>query len=162
METSHGLTLLDVIQAVSEVGENERGLKMAIERGEDDPHVGFLAAGDICRAMGRSQEALGHYQKVLDKTSTDKGDAKQAKERARASIEAIKLVDTLDLKRVPDGTYRDNSVGYSGQVFVEDSAVAELLGLLGQSSLDTSRFQVTPDLPRTDPRKFEALLNEKA
>ena len=103
----------------SEVGENEKALKMAVERGNDDPHVGFLAAGDICRAMARSQEALGYYQQVLDKTTTDKGDAKQSKERARASIEAVKLVDTLDLKRVPDGTYRDSSVGYSGQVFVE-------------------------------------------
>jgi len=103
----------------SEVGENEKALKMAVERGNDDPHVGFLAAGDICRAMARSLEALGHYQKVLDRTTTDKGDAKQAKERAKASIEAVKLVDTLDVKRVPDGTYRDTSVGYSGQVFVE-------------------------------------------
>ncbi|HYV26488.1 MAG TPA: FMN-binding protein [Candidatus Eisenbacteria bacterium] len=103
----------------SEVGENEKALKMAVERGKDDPHVGFLAAGDICRAMARSLEALGHYQKVLDRTTTDKGDAKQAKERAKASIEAVKLVDTLDVKRVPDGTYRDTSVGYSGQVFVE-------------------------------------------
>jgi hypothetical protein len=68
--------------------------------------------------MGRSQEALGYYQKVLDATNGAR-DLKQAKERARASLEAIKLVDTLDIKRVPDGIYRDSSVGYSGQVFVE-------------------------------------------
>ena len=49
----------------------------------------------------------------------------------------------------------------SGQILVEESAVPELLELLGQSSVDTSRFRVTPDLPRTDPQKFEALLNEK-
>ncbi len=104
----------------SEVGENDKALKMAAERGTGDPHVGFLAAGDICRAMARSQEALGYYQKVLDGPNGE-GDIKQAKERARASIEAMKLVDTLDIKRVPDGVYRDSSVGYSGQVFVEAS-----------------------------------------
>ena len=102
----------------SEVGENEKALKMAVERGEDDPHVGFLAAGDICRAMARGKEALGYYQKVLDGPKGE-GDIKQAKERAKASIEAVKLVDTLDIKRVPDGIYRDDSIGYSGQVFVE-------------------------------------------
>ena len=32
---------------------------------------------------------------------------------------AIKLVDTLNLKKVPDGAYRDASIGYSGQVAVE-------------------------------------------
>ena len=107
----------------SEVGENEKALKMAVERGKDDPHVGFLAAGDICRAMARGKEALGYYQKVLDGPKGE-GDMKQAKERAKASIEAVKLVDTLDIKRVPDGIYRDSSVGYSGQVFVEVSVAA--------------------------------------
>jgi uncharacterized protein with FMN-binding domain len=104
----------------SEMGENDKALKMALETAEEYPDVGFLAAGDICRAMGRSKEALGHYQKVLE--ADDGGrDLKQAKERAQASIDAVKLVDTLDIKRVPDGIYRDNSVGYSGQVFVEVS-----------------------------------------
>lgn len=102
----------------SEMGENEKGLKMALETAEDTPDVGFLAAGDICRALGRSQEALGYYQKVLAATNGAR-DLKQSKERAKASLEAVKLVDTLDLKRVPDGRYRDNSVGYAGPVFVE-------------------------------------------
>jgi uncharacterized protein with FMN-binding domain len=33
-------------------------------------------------------------------------------------------VDTLDIKRIPDGIYHDSSVGYSGQVFVEVSVAA--------------------------------------
>jgi uncharacterized protein with FMN-binding domain len=110
----------NVARLWSEMGENDKALKMALERAEDIPDVGFLAAADICRALGRSKEALGYYQKVLDKTTAEE-EFKQARERARASIEAVKLVDTLDLKRVPDGVYRDDSVGYSGQVFVEVS-----------------------------------------
>ena len=49
----------------------------------------------------------------------------------------------------------------SGHIFVEESVVPELLVLLGQQSLDTSKFRVTPDLPRTDPQKFNTLENEK-
>lgn len=49
----------------------------------------------------------------------------------------------------------------SGHIFVEESAVPELLALLGERSLDTSRFRITPDLPRTDPQRFNALLNER-
>ena len=107
----------------SEIGENDKALKMALETAQDLPDVGFLAAADICRALGRGKEALGYYQKVLDKTTGEK-EFKQARDRAQASIEAVKLVDTLDIKRVPNGIYRDDSVGYSGQVFVEVSVAA--------------------------------------
>ena len=100
-----------------------KALKMALDTAKETPDIGFLAAGDICRVMGRSQEALGYYQKVLE--ANDGGrDLKQAKERARASLDAVKLVDALDIKRIPDGIYRDSSVGYSGQVFVEVSVAA--------------------------------------
>jgi len=107
----------------SEMGENDKALKMALETAIEYPDIGFLAAGDICRVMGRSQEALSYYQKVRD--ADDGGrDLKQAKERARASLDAVRLVDTLDIKRIPDGIYHDSSVGYSGQVFVEVSVAA--------------------------------------
>jgi uncharacterized protein with FMN-binding domain len=102
----------------SEVGENDKALTMSLATAQDTPEVGFLAAADICRALGRSQEALRYYQNVLNTTNGQR-DLKQYKERAKASLEAVRLVDTLDIKRVPDGLYQDNSVGYSGQVFVE-------------------------------------------
>jgi hypothetical protein len=49
----------------------------------------------------------------------------------------------------------------SGHILVEESAVPELLALLGVQALDTSAFRITPDLPRTDPQKFNALSNER-
>ncbi len=107
----------------SEMGENDKALKMALQTAQDTPDVGFLAAADICRVLGRSKEALGYYQKVLDTTGGER-DVKQYKERAQASLDAVRLVDTLDIKRVPDGIYRDSSVGYSGQVFVEVSVAS--------------------------------------
>ena len=104
----------------SEMGEREKALSMALATAERTPDVGFLAAGDICRVNGRSREALGYYRKVIEAKAGGR-DLKQAKDRAQASIEAIRLVDTLDVRRVPDGTYRDRSLGYSGQVGVEVS-----------------------------------------
>jgi uncharacterized protein with FMN-binding domain len=107
----------------SEMGETEKALAMARKRAEDTPDVGHLAAGDICRAAGRTREALEHYGKVMAATSGGR-DLKQSKERAQASLEAIRLVDALDLRRIPDGIYRESSLGYSGQVAVEVSLAA--------------------------------------
>jgi uncharacterized protein with FMN-binding domain len=108
----------DVARLWAEMGEHDRALKMALQTAQGTPDVGFLAAGDICRVAGRYPEALAHYQKVVAAKAGGR-DIKQAQGRAQASIDAIKLVDTLDLKRVPDGAYRDQSLGYSGQVGVE-------------------------------------------
>lgn len=102
----------------SEIGENGKALALALEAAENTPDVGFLAAGDICRAAGRTSEALAYYQKALEASAGGR-DLKQSKERAQASIEAMRLADTLDIKRVPDGVYRDSSIGYSGPVEVE-------------------------------------------
>src|SRR5262245_52114671 len=102
----------------SEIGENEKALTVALERAKNTPDVGFLAAGDICRTAGRVSEALTYYQKAH--AATEGGvDLKQTKNRAQASIDAIKLYELLDIKRVPDGSYRDSSIGYNGPVQVE-------------------------------------------
>src|SRR6185436_15610913 len=87
----------------------------------------FLAAGDVCRNAGRSSEALAYYQKAL--AAAEGGvDLKQTKARAQASIDAIRLVEALDIKRVPDGVYRDSSIGYNGPVEVEVKVSAGKLG----------------------------------
>lgn len=104
----------------SEMGEREKAMAVALDTAKRTPDVGYLAAGDICRVNGRTREALDYYRKVVEAAAGGR-DLKQAKERAQASIEAIQLVDTLDVRRVPDGAYRDRSVGYSGQVGVEVS-----------------------------------------
>lgn len=106
----------------SEMGDHDRGLALAVARAKAAPDVGFLAAGDICRVTGRTKEALDYYRKVL--SAKDGGrDIKQSRERAQASIDAIRFIDTLEVRRVPDGVYRDTSVGYSGQVEIETTVV---------------------------------------
>ena len=46
----------------SEMGETDKALRVALDAAQETPDVGFLAAGDICRAAGRIPDALGHYQ----------------------------------------------------------------------------------------------------
>jgi uncharacterized protein with FMN-binding domain len=119
----------NVARMWAELGDVDKGLKMALQTAQSTPDAGFLAAGDICRTAGRYTEALGYYQKAVD-APTGGRDLKQSKGRAQASIDAIKLVDTLSLKKVPDGTYRDQSLGYSGQVSVEvDVAGGKITGV---------------------------------
>ncbi len=112
-----------VIRLWSEMGETARALKMAEEAGRSTPDVGYLAAGDVCRAAGRYPEALAFYQKVTAAAAGAR-DIDQNKKRAQASIDAIRLVDALDLKKVPDGKYRADSFGYSGQVEAEVTVAA--------------------------------------
>ena len=49
----------------------------------------------------------------------------------------------------------------SGHILVEQSAVAELLSLPGQTTLDKSLYRVVPDLPITDPQQFVERFNEE-
>jgi len=110
------------IKLLADMGETDRALKIAEAAGRGSfPDMAYLYAGDTCRIAGRYEEAIRYYQKVLDVPAT--GRAKERIERnqvrARANIEGIRLFDTLDLGRVPDGSYRAASPGYAGQVHVE-------------------------------------------
>ena len=44
---------------------------------------------------------------------------KRAQARARTNIEAIRIFDKLDLKRIPDGNYRGAAPAYGGELQVE-------------------------------------------
>jgi uncharacterized protein with FMN-binding domain len=101
------------------MGETDRALKMAEACAEEGyPAVCNLCAGDACRLAGRYADALRYYQKVLDSPDGE-GDIPRIKDRARANLEAIRLFETLDLKKVPDGAYRSQSLGYEAPIEVE-------------------------------------------
>jgi len=108
----------NVARLWAEIGDPAKGLKVAEQMAAGGSEAGNLAAGDICKATGKFAEALPYYQKVLDAKSGGR-DIDQAKKRAQASIDAIKIADGLDLKKVPDGKYAANSIGYTGPVDVE-------------------------------------------
>jgi len=116
-----------IVKLWSEIGELGKALDVAqamVRQGERGNSWlaadGHLAAADALRRHGRYQEALSHYAKVLaiPATGQRKGIIERAHKRARDSADAVKVYDALDLKRVPDGTYRATSTAYAGPIEV--------------------------------------------
>ena len=67
--------------------------------------------------MGRYKEAVTCFEKALADPQAAKND--RYRNRAAANLEAVKLYEALDIKRVPTGKYRSSSVGFRGPVEVE-------------------------------------------
>jgi uncharacterized protein with FMN-binding domain len=111
-----------IIKLWSEIGEPDRALAIARQMAAGGyPAEACLAAGDVCRLHGRHAQAVSLYQQVLAVPATGKQAERIRKfhERARASIEAVKAVDALDLKKIPDGTYSATAMSYAGPLTVE-------------------------------------------
>jgi uncharacterized protein with FMN-binding domain len=85
-----------------------------------DEHDAWLRGGDACRLAGRLPEAKAFYEKVVNTPATGQraGRMKRAQERAQASLDALNLYEMADVSKVRDGTYKDSSLGYEGQVEV--------------------------------------------
>ena len=116
--TRHGV----VIKLWADLGEFDKALALAKQKAADGmPTIAYLTAGDTCRLAGRYKEALAYYQRVLTAAGDTgrEGDVKKDRERAQASIQAIKLFDTLDVAQVADGVYTADSIAYAGPLYVE-------------------------------------------
>jgi len=111
-----------MIKLWADMGETQTALRMADAnlRGSA-ADVACIYAGDACRVAGRYQDALKYYERVLSIPVSGQWQRRiqRNRQRAQANIEGIKLFDTLDLARVPDGTYRSSSLGYEAPVHVE-------------------------------------------
>jgi uncharacterized protein with FMN-binding domain len=111
-----------MIKLWADMGETNAALQLAeslARNGYDS--MAYLYAGDACRVAGQNSKAIDYYQRVLATKAegNQKGRIERDQNRARASLEAIRLFDLSDVRKVPDGTYRDSSLGYEGQVQVE-------------------------------------------
>jgi uncharacterized protein with FMN-binding domain len=107
-----------VVRLWAEIGDPQKALKIAEQMANSIPDAGNLAAGDVCKAMGKFPEAMAYYQLAIAAKSGSR-DLDQNRKRAQASLDALKASEGLDLKKVPDGKYKADSFGYSGQVEVE-------------------------------------------
>jgi len=121
-DTRHG----SIIKLWADMGEFDTALKLAVEKTQTGTQdIAYLMAGDTCRMAGKFKEALAYYQKAVAADPAKSGrDLKQTVMRAQANIDAVKLFDSLDLKRIPDGAYTSLSDGYSGKVNVSVSVKA--------------------------------------
>ena len=111
------------IKLLGDMGELPRALAIAKRIAADYPDEAYLAAGDACRFNGKYKEALDYYQRVVSlPTLTEQrgGDHRiRCQKMAAASAEAVRLFDTLDLRKIPDGKYVAEGLGYAGMVKVE-------------------------------------------
>jgi len=111
---------LQHVKLLGDMGDMKQAVQLAdrfLEKNGRD--VAYLAVADGYRSAGKFKEALSYYEKALALASAP--DAKgrpQTKGRANASIEAIKLMDLADVKKVADGTYQGESLGYEGPIAV--------------------------------------------
>jgi uncharacterized protein with FMN-binding domain len=112
-----------IVKLWADMGEVDKALKLAAGMTQEDVRTdaswvaeGHLLMGDTYRLHGRSREAIAAYQKVLavPAEGKQKGRVERSHNRARANVEAIKVYDALDLKRIADGTYRATAPSYAG------------------------------------------------
>ncbi len=108
---------LDAIKLLGDLGETDRAVTMAEEYGEAEA---WQQAGDACRLAGRIEEARKFYEKTVNAPATGQRAERQkrAQARAQASLDALNLIAAADVSKVRDGTYKDSSLGYEGQVEV--------------------------------------------
>lgn len=109
------------IKLLGDLGETDRALKIAQSavRGSA-PDLAYLYAGEACRVAGRHKQAIAMYERVLTVPAEGqrKGRVERSHRIAQANLEGIKVFDLLDLRRVPDGTYRSSSLGYEAPVHI--------------------------------------------
>lgn len=85
------------------------------------PDHGYLCAGDACRTVGKLQQAVDYYKKVLTVPAEgqQKGRIEKHHRRAQSNLEGIQLFELSDVRKVKDGSYRADAIGYEGPVEVE-------------------------------------------
>lgn len=105
---------------LGDMGETDKAIQMALAE-EDSQGYAFLAAGDACRHVGRYDDAIEYYQRVLSIEVPPKnppGRLLKNRGRADSNVQAIKSFELSDPARVPNGTYKSSSQGYEGPVEV--------------------------------------------
>ena len=91
----------------------------------------YLLSAEICRGAGRYDDALAFYEKVLalPDSETRPMNHHETDDKFQADVNraGTKFLQTLDLKRVPDGSYTATVEAYGGpmtlQVFVKNGNI---------------------------------------
>jgi len=115
-------TWSNTIKLWADMGETSRAVQLAEAYARGGfPDIAYLYAGDACRISGRYREATEHYEKVLQVQASGRAAdrIRRNQTRARANIDGIRIFDSLDLRRVADGTYQDHCPAYAGELYVE-------------------------------------------
>ena len=136
---------------LGDLGDTDKAIQMAMAD-EDSQGYAWLAAGDACRQVGRYDEALKYYQRVLAipvPPNNPPGRLLRNRNRADANVVAVKSFELSDPSRVPNGTYKASSQGYEAPVEV---AVSVKSGKIDSVNITQHRekqfYSAMTDTPR--------------
>ena len=104
------------IKLFADMGEFDLALQLSENLARTIPLAGYFYAGDTCRAAGRNKEALEYYQKAM--VAPHYADFESLRPRAEANALGLKAFELLDLKKIPDGTYKSDSIGFEAPIHV--------------------------------------------
>ena len=109
------------IKLWADMGELDKALRVAGAFAERFPDMVYLSAGDACRTVGKLDDAVAYYGTVLTFPATGRMAKRilRNQQRAQENIDSIKLYESLELSRVPDGKYTGKAPGYAGDVYIE-------------------------------------------
>jgi uncharacterized protein with FMN-binding domain len=114
---------LGMIKLWGDMGDTRKATDLAENyvRLGGSPHDAYLLAAEACRTAGQLEPAMRYYQKVLDTPLPEKQKERveRVRNRATVNLEAIRLFELTDPKKVANGSYRAESMGYEGPVEVE-------------------------------------------
>jgi uncharacterized protein with FMN-binding domain len=142
---------LETIKLYSEMGDTDRALQLVglyVRAGR--PMEACLLGGDACRSAGRLEEAMQYYQKVLQSSAVRNEEyLRRFHARAKESIEAIRLSEQADPKKVADGTYSATTTGYAGPLEVKVTVVSGRIELVQVAKHREKQFySALKDIPQ--------------
>jgi len=112
---------IQAIKLLGDMGHTDRAIAMGrSSAGTRMEHMAWLLTADACRSAGRYDEAIAYYEKVKPSLNVRNSEpARRMRARAQESIQAIRLFEKADVQTVVNGTYQDQSIGYTGPVQIE-------------------------------------------
>ena len=124
MSNSYRVNEDDVIRLWAKMGQVDKAIEMIkTDTGPNTQAHSYLLTAEVYRQAGRYDEAIAYYQKVLTlpDSSTRPRDHHDidGKIKANANLEATRMLSTLGLKRIPDGTYTGSSIAYGGTLYIK-------------------------------------------
>ena len=123
---------IGAIKLFGDMGELDRALALTKGAAQAPNLAGqaYLLAADALRRTGRHDEAITYYEKVVDAGFRNKEYQRRFQQRAKESIEAIRLNDRARVERVADGKYEGVGEGYNGalrvSVSVQDHKITDV------------------------------------
>jgi uncharacterized protein with FMN-binding domain len=132
------------IKLWSDLKETEKSLHLnreAMAQGLEPTEL-LILAGDACRTAERYDEAVTYYERVaqIPAEGAEKDTVTRNQDRARATIEMIRLFDRLDIAKLKSGVYEDRSYGYAGNVYVEAGLADHRIQTLTITSLSDKQY----------------------